>query len=208
MRRRDADPVDERGRLVKTATVKLNEVADDYPTALENWIRVKTSLNTLTVEIERHKTARYLATVTDKSDRALDIAGDVADLAMKLKRTPLRAADDLETLRSDLEKLRPEYIAAHETFILARSAEAARIAQTFRPRHGDAVAAIISAIEALAAALKFERDVRDEFAAVSPEPRSHLLPDISSDLNQCDLSNWDGQAARWARRVRTLLVKK
>lgn len=194
---------------VKVKAEDMNEPAVEYAAALENWRRVKASVKALTTEIERHQTAVYFSDAgTNIQDHALHVARDVADLTVKFKRTPLRVAADLETLRSDLEKLRPEYTAAHETFLLARSAEAARIAQTFRHRHGDAVAAIISTIEALASALKAERDVRDEFSAVSPEPMSHLLPDVSSDLSQCDLSNWDSQAARWARRVRTLLVKK
>ncbi len=195
---------------MREAAVKVerNEPADDYGAALANWTHINASLKALTVEIERRQTASYFATVTDIPERAAHIAREVADLTLEFQRAPLRAAADLEALRGDLQKLRPQHIVAREAYVVARSTEAARIARTLRPRHEDAVTSIIGAIEALAAALKAERDVRDEYASISPEPQSHLLPDVSGDLNECDLARWDSQAARWARRIRELLVNR
>ncbi|WOH78257.1 hypothetical protein RX327_20020 [Bradyrhizobium sp. BEA-2-5] len=177
---------------------------DGYQAALAEWKSIDGRLRDLTRSIERLEHAMWFASVQEIPERAKHIAAEVTGLILSCRRSPLRAAADLESLRFDLSELRPKHTAARERYLIARSQEAVRVAETFRARHGDAVQAIIDAVESLAEALKAERLVRAEYAAVSPEPTSCLLPNVSDDLAEADLAKWDSAAARWARRIRSL----
>ena len=180
------------------------DTAGNYQAALNEWQAIDGKVSALRHDIQRLETAIQFAAISEIPARSRHIAEELADLIVGCHRSPLRAASDLESLRFDFAEMQPRHAAAHDRYIIARGTEAARIAQTFRERHLAATRSIIAAIEALAEALAGERQVRADFAAASPEPRSCLLPDVSSDLGHCDLARWDGQAAQWARRIRSL----
>jgi hypothetical protein len=182
------------------------DVAGDYAEALTAWRAVNTKMCSLRAEIDRRRLALTFAGQSEIPERSKHIAATVADLIAATRRSPLRAASDLEGLEFDATELQPRHIAAHETYTIARNVLASEIAMTFRDRHLTATKKVIVAIEALSAALQMERDVRHDFSSVSPEPSSHLLPDISRDLRDMDLASWDSIASVWARRIRKLGV--
>lgn len=183
------------------------DVAADFEAATAAWREINGKMKHLRNEIDRLRLARNLSAVTEIPERSRAIAADVADLISASKRSPLRAASDAESLEFDLAELQPRHTAVHENYIRARSAMAAAIAETFRDSHLAATRGIVGAIDALSAALQTERDVRAAFAAASPEPVSHLLPDVASDLRDMDLSRWDSKASIWARRIRNFGVQ-
>jgi len=182
------------------------DVAAEFAAAETAWRDVNARMREVRTEIDRRQLASNFAPFSDIPERSRDLAATVADLITVTRRSPLKAASDLEALEFDLAVLQPQHVAAHEAYTVARNAMAAQLAMTFRDRHLEATKQIVAAIDALSAALQAERDIRAEYAAVSPEPQSHLLPDISRDLSQMDLSRWDSIAAVWARRVRNFGV--
>lgn len=182
------------------------DVAAEYAAAESAWCDIRARTREVRSEIERRRLASSFALLSEVPERSRDLAATVADLITATRRSPLKAASDLEALEFDLAVLQPQHVAAHEAYTVARNAMAAQVAMTFRDRHLEATKEIVAAIDSLSAALQAERDIRAEYAAVSPEPTSIHLPDISRDLSQMDLSRWDSIAAVWARRVRNFGV--
>jgi hypothetical protein len=178
------------------------DVTDIFVAAESTWRATNAEMRELRTEIERRQLASNFTPFSDIPERSRDLAATVTDLITATRRSPLKAAADLESLEFDFAVLQPKHTRAHEAFIAARNAMAAQIAMTFRDRHLEATKQIVAAIDALSAALQAERDIRAEYAATSPEPTSIHLPDISRDLSQMDLSRWDSIAAVWARRLR------
>lgn len=182
------------------------DVATEYAAAEAAWREIDARISELRAEIERRRLAISFAQFAEIPERSKHIAAPVADLITATKRSPLKAAGDIEALEFDFAILQPKHTVAHEAYTVARSAMAAHTAMTFRERHLEATKQIVAAIDALSLALQIERDIRAEYAAASPEPTSHLLPDISSELREMDLSRWDSTASVWARRVRNFGV--
>lgn len=193
-----------------TATIAAEAPAPDIPAQYEAaamaWREIDAKMKDLRGEIERRRLARNLSSFTEIPERARNVAATVTSLITASSRSPLRAASDIEGLEFDLAELQPAHVAAHDAFVVARSAMAAHVAMSFRERHLEATKNIISAIEALSVALEEERDVRAAYARQSPEPTSHLLPDITADLREMDLTRWDSTASVWARRIRNFGV--
>lgn len=182
------------------------DVAAEYESALATWRDVDGKMKDLHRQIERRRLARNLAAFAEIPERSKAIAADVTGLIIASQRSPLKAASDIEALEFDLAELQPRHVAAHESYIRARGAMSAAIAQTFRERHLAATRGIVAAVDAVSAALQAEKDVRSDFAAIAPEATSCLLPDVASDLREMDLSRWDSKASIWARRVRNFGV--
>jgi hypothetical protein len=182
------------------------DVAAEYAAAETAWREINAKLRELRIELERRRLAQHFAQYAEVAERSKDLAATVADLITATQRSPLKAASDIEALEFDFAVLRPQYTAAHEAYTVARNAMATQLAMSFRERHLDATKQIVAAIDALSVALQVERDIRAEFSAVSPEPTSIHLPDVSRDLSQMDLSRWDSVASVWARRVRNFGV--
>jgi hypothetical protein len=182
------------------------DVAAEFAAAESAWREISAKKHELCSDLERRRLARNLAALSNIPERSKDLAASVSGLIAASQRSPLKAASDIEALEFDFAALQPRYVAAHEAFLVARTALSVQIAMTYRDRHMAATKEIVAAIDALSVALQAERDIRAEFSAVSPEPTSIHLPDISRDLSQMDLSRWDSIAAVWARRVRNFGV--
>lgn len=193
-----------------TATIAAEAPAPDIPAqygaAATAWREIDAKMKDLRGEIERRRLAINLSSFTEIPERARHVAATVTSLITASSRSPLRAASDIEGLEFDLAELQPAHVAAHDEFVVARSAMAAHVAMSFRERHLEATKNIISAIEALSVALEEERDVRAAYARQSPEPTSHLLPDITADLREMDLTRWDSTVSVWARQIRNFGV--
>jgi hypothetical protein len=183
------------------------DIAAEYEAASAAWHEVNTTMRDLRARLERLRLAKSFAGV-DVPERSRELAATVAGLTIACVRSPLRAASDIESLEFDVVALQPEHTAAHDRYLSARSAAAAQIAMSFRGRHLEATQNIVVAVEMLSSAIAAERDVRQEFARASPEATSVLLPPISDDLREMDLSRWDSTASVWARRIRNFGVEK
>lgn len=197
--------------MKSAAATKLTEdptpdLAEKHRSAEANLRQVDAEVSATRTALERLTLATNLASVGDIPERSRHIADSVSDLIVACRRSPLRAAADLESLEYDLAQLQPKHVAAHEAYIMARSAYAAEIAESFRQRHLDATQSILKAVENLSLALSAERRVRSEYADASPEPVSFLLPDVAIELREADLTRWDSQASAWARRIRNFGV--
>jgi hypothetical protein len=184
------------------------DVEADYASAAAAWHPINTEMRALRKSIENLHLAISFGASSEIPERSAHLATNIEGLITACRRSPLRAASDLEALNFELAELQPKYIAAHEAYKIAQGALAAKIALTYRDRHMAATHAVVAAVEALSLSLQAERDVRADFAAVSPEPTSCLLPDVTSDLSEMDLSRWDSRASIWARRIRNFGVSR
>ncbi|NUU44551.1 hypothetical protein [Tardiphaga robiniae] len=182
------------------------DVAAEYTAAESAWRAISVQMRELRSDLERRRLARSLAGLSHIPERSKDLAASLSGLIAASQRSPIKAASDIEALEFDFAALQPRYVAAHEAFLVARTALSVQIAMTYRDRHMVATKKIVAAVDGLSLALEAERNIRAEFAAEAPEPTSQLLPDISRDLSQMDLSRWDSIAAVWARRVRNFGV--
>lgn len=182
------------------------DVTAEYHAAAAAWRDINSKMRALRETIDKRRLAANFAACTEIPERSKHLARGIEDLVIASSRSPLRAASDIEGLEFDLAELQPAHVAAHDAYIVARGAMAAQIALTFRERHLAATQDIVAAVDALSLAIQAERNVRADFAAVSPEPHSCALPNIADDLGEMDLSRWDSQASIWARKMRNFGV--
>lgn len=108
----------------------------------------------------------------------------------------------IDRLFDEIEDLRPLLAEAKRRYEIAADAEAARLAEQYRPAHKRAVARVASALEELSAALAEETDVRVGFEKQSPlnTPSDHLMPNFSAALKSFAwLPDWNSRASEWGR---------
>jgi hypothetical protein len=136
---------------------------------------------------------------TDRCSAARQIAGEYRRLA---ERRPEIVEAKLRQVTYELEDGAAEFQRETDVFNAAMRTESNRVARELQPTHREAVAGIISAVEALSRAVAAEREVRAEFYKRSPEPESALLPIVDGPFGA--LGEFNSLLSGYVRHVRRL----
>ena len=114
-------------------------------------------------------------------------------------RRLLLALEDAEVAEEAARRDRKEAKAALAT---ATRDEHARLIAPLVPRHREAVARVVAAVEELSAALEAESDVRAEGRSLTGGAAHAKLPDVRLGLLPPPLGEREGLLAAWAREMR------